>query len=171
MSEIDMASFAGLAFVVSLIVEGLKKAFAATMEKYQKPACIVLAFALGIIVKLTVPGAYESASWPNACLGFLGAGFGAMGVYSGLIKPLKGAGGAAVKAMLIGTTALMLLPGCAIFQRPDKQLVSGVEGYTDVILPEYEAYVEADARLNQNDKQIRKNSSAGLKRLLDEAKR
>ena len=53
---------------------------------------------------------------------------------------------------------------------PDQQFVKGVEGYTDVILPEYERYINADSRLNEDDKAIRLESSTGLKALIEEAK-
>ena len=48
-------------------------------------------------------------------------------------------------------------------------LVKGVSGYTDVILPEYEAYIKADAKLAEATKKIRLDSAAGLRRLLEAA--
>lgn len=47
----------------------------------------------------------------------------------------------------------------------------GVQGYADVILPEYEKYVDSDPGLKPDTKKIRKDSAAGLRRLLAEEKK
>lgn len=71
-----------------------------------------------------------------------------------------------MKTLLFVLTVLCLVAGCS----PDQAFVKGVEGYTDVILPEYEKYVDNDSRLNANDKKIRKDSAKGLRALIKEAK-
>jgi hypothetical protein len=67
--------------------------------------------------------------------------------------------------------ALCTASGCSLFQSSNATLVSGVEGYANAILPEYERYVDNDLTLDAASKRIRKNSSIGLKKLLEEAKK
>ena len=66
--------------------------------------------------------------------------------------------------VLIAIVLVGLMVGCA---SPDPLLVKGVSGYTDVILPEYEAYIKADPKLSDTTKKIRLDSAAGLRRLLE----
>lgn len=74
------------------------------------------------------------------------------------------------KLAVLFVAFIAVLSGCALFRSPDQTLVSGVEGYVSVILPEYEKYVDNDPALDADSKKIRKDSSVGLKRLLEEAK-
>lgn len=73
----------------------------------------------------------------------------------------------------IALTALVLAAlaagGCRCAS--EEAFYRGVRGYADVILPEYEKYVDADPALKPETKKIRKDSAAGLRRLLAEEKK
>ena len=71
-----------------------------------------------------------------------------------------------MRSMLFAALVLLSAAGCCA---PDAAFVKAADGYADAILPEYEAYVKADATLSESTKKIRLDSAAGLRRLLEAA--
>ncbi len=70
------------------------------------------------------------------------------------------------------TVALTLLvgSGCTtLFGSVNKEFAEASTGYADVVLPEYEAYLDADGSLSEDDRRIRKNSAKGWRELIDDA--
>jgi len=77
-----------------------------------------------------------------------------------------------------------LLGGCSLFTSANQNFVSGVEGYADVILPEYEAYLDRDGqevkcpkcgnvvppKLSKETVELRKDTSSKFKALIQEYK-
>lgn len=70
--------------------------------------------------------------------------------------------------MLVVTGAVIALVGCAGL---NKQFVAGIDGYAQVILPEYRAYVDKDTSLSPSTKKIRVESADGMRALIDEAQK
>jgi hypothetical protein len=62
--------------------------------------------------------------------------------------------------------AFLALGGCSLNQ----DFVRGVDGYSSVILPEYEEYVKQDPRLDANSKRIRLQTSERFQKLIEEAR-
>lgn len=61
----------------------------------------------------------------------------------------------------------IVINGCSNL---NKQFVGSVDGYTQVILPEYEEYVENDPNLIEDTKRIRIQTANEFQALVDEAK-
>ncbi len=74
---------------------------------------------------------------------------------------------------LAATAVLGLFCGsCALFDSPSEAFIDGVDQYAvqSGLLDEYVRYVDADPDLAERSKDIRKETAAGLRRLLDQAK-
>jgi len=63
--------------------------------------------------------------------------------------------------------ASLTAAGCSV----NVAFVKAVEGYADAILPEYEAYVNADPRLDPDTRRIRLQTAQRFRLLVDEAKK
>ena len=68
-----------------------------------------------------------------------------------------------MKRMVLAVVVVLLLTGCM----PNRAFVSAVDMHTAVILPEYRAYVAADATLDETSKRIRLESADALRALID----
>jgi hypothetical protein len=64
------------------------------------------------------------------------------------------------------------MTGCALFHKPDAALVAGVDAglNSSKLLDQYDAYVDADTKLTDDSKKIRKKTSADLRKLIADAK-
>jgi hypothetical protein len=72
-----------------------------------------------------------------------------------------------MRRALVGTVvALLLCAGCSI----NREFVYAVDTSWSVIGPEYTAYVDADPRLDETSKAIRKRTAETLTRLIEKAK-
>lgn len=69
-----------------------------------------------------------------------------------------------MKHIIACACLLALTTGCL-----NKQFVKAVDGYTQVILPEYKAYVDGDKTITDETKRIRKQTAEKLQDLVDEA--
>ena len=65
------------------------------------------------------------------------------------------------------------MTGCALFQSPNKALVAGMDAGLNQsgLLAEYDKYVDADPKLKDGDKKIRHDTAAGLRKLVEDAKK
>ena len=61
----------------------------------------------------------------------------------------------------------LCMTGCSL----NKSFVKGVDGYTQVILPEYKSYIQKDSTLSTKDKEIRTQTAVRFQALVDEAKK
>jgi len=61
----------------------------------------------------------------------------------------------------------MACMGCSV----NKQFVGAVDGYSQVILPEYKSYIQKDSTLSQDTKRIRTQSADKFQALVDHAKK
>lgn len=61
--ESDLASFAGLAFVIPMLVGVLKKLFSKWIAGREPMLCVVLTYLIGVTAKRTVPGAFGGVGW------------------------------------------------------------------------------------------------------------
>ena len=52
----------------------------------------------------------------------------------------------------------------------DQKFVNAVDGYTQTILPEYSAYIQADPNLSDDTKRIRTQSAEKFQQMIDDAK-
>lgn len=66
---------------------------------------------------------------------------------------------------------MFLSVGMASCKSPEKAFVDGVDGYSTVILEEYDTYLKADTKLSEETKKIRLATSAGLRSLIETAKK
>lgn len=73
------------------------------------------------------------------------------------------------KWALVLVASAVLLSGCGV----NEAFVSGVDEYANRsgLLDEYDRYIDADPKLSGDTKKIRKNTSRGLRRLIEEAKK
>ncbi len=76
-----------------------------------------------------------------------------------------------MKYLFVVLVCIVALTGLAGCQQPSASFVSAVDGHTAVILPEYKAYVAADAKLTDTDKDIRTKSADALVELIETAKK
>lgn len=65
-----------------------------------------------------------------------------------------------------GLAGLILVSGCSVNQ----DFVRAVDGYTKVILPEYQDYIKNDPKLSTDTKRIRIQSAEKFQELVDNAK-
>jgi len=86
-------------------------------------------------------------------------------VYRRGASVLKAAGKTSVMFVLLIFFAIALI-GCT----PNAQFVKAVDQHTRVILPEYRAYVAADANLDATSRRIRTESAAALEDLIQTAR-
>jgi len=75
-----------------------------------------------------------------------------------------------MRRLVVTCVFLMFLCLCVSSCALNKDFVVGVDGYTQVILPEYKAYVEKDPALSQESKRIRTQTADRFQKLVDEAK-
>ncbi|OPX20562.1 MAG: hypothetical protein BZ151_03200 [Desulfobacca sp. 4484_104] len=68
--------------------------------------------------------------------------------------------------VILWVGGLLLLGGCSVNQ----DFVRGVDGYTQIILPEYKAYIAKDPQLSPDTKRIRLQSADKFQQLVDDAK-
>lgn len=61
--ESDLASFAGLAFIIPVLVSTLKRLATKWIDGREPMVCVVLTYAIGVIAKKTVPGAFGGVGW------------------------------------------------------------------------------------------------------------
>lgn len=66
----------------------------------------------------------------------------------------------------LAIVALLALGGCSLNQ----DFVRGVDGYSGVILPEYEEYVKQDPKLDDDSRRIRLQTSERFRKLVQEAR-
>lgn len=89
--ETDLASFAGLALVIPMLIGGLKKLWPDWITGKEPHICLALTYALGVVSKLTVPGAFGGVSWPVVLLGLFFTAIGASQVHDFFVnKVVKG---------------------------------------------------------------------------------
>lgn len=62
------------------------------------------------------------------------------------------------------------LSGCCLFTSANQTFVKGVDGYAQVILPEYEKYLDADPNLKPESKKLRKETAQKFRALIEEEK-
>lgn len=70
-----------------------------------------------------------------------------------------------MKMLLVLFVPAFLLVGCCVNERP--LVAKSIEPLTNVILPEYEAYVAADLKLNENEAGISDELKVQRKRTKD----
>lgn len=72
--------------------------------------------------------------------------------------------------MALAVTLAILTAGCCGVTSREKAFYDGVKDYTvdSGMLSEYEKYVDADPALKPETKKIRKDTSKGLRALIDE---
>jgi len=61
--ESDLASFAGLAFVIPILVGTLKKLFRTLVDGREPLICFGLTYAIGLTAKKTIPHAFGGVGW------------------------------------------------------------------------------------------------------------
>jgi len=61
--DVDVATLGGLALVLPMIVGGIKILWTDWVKGKEPTLCFGLSYLIGVAVKLTVPGAYESLGW------------------------------------------------------------------------------------------------------------
>ncbi|MBI2933234.1 MAG: hypothetical protein HYY16_16435 [Planctomycetes bacterium] len=71
------------------------------------------------------------------------------------------------KAFVIAWLALGLSVGCST----NGGFVQAVDGYAQVVLPEYRRYVQADPKLDEDSRRIRLQTADRFQQLIEEAKR
>ena len=72
-----------------------------------------------------------------------------------------------MRVIFLGFILITCMGCCSV----NKQFVKAVDGYTQVILPEYKTYIERDSILSMDTKRIRTQSADKFQALLDEAKK
>ncbi|MBW1916590.1 MAG: hypothetical protein JRI57_01005 [Deltaproteobacteria bacterium] len=68
--------------------------------------------------------------------------------------------------VILALWGLVLIGGCSVNQ----DFVRAVDGYTRVILPEYQDYVKQDPQLGPDTKRIRLQTADKFQQLVDEAR-
>ncbi|MBW1985908.1 MAG: hypothetical protein JRI50_01555 [Deltaproteobacteria bacterium] len=68
--------------------------------------------------------------------------------------------------VILALWGLVLIGGCSVNQ----DFVRAVDGYTRVILPEYQDYVKQDPQLSPDTKRIRLQTADKFQQLVDEAR-
>jgi hypothetical protein len=76
-----------------------------------------------------------------------------------------------MRKLLAALACAAALSASACSSARERAFADGVEAYAATILPEYERYVDADPALKPETKRIRKETAAGLRRLVAEEKR
>ncbi|MFP3867729.1 MAG: hypothetical protein ACLFUU_06170 [Desulfobacteraceae bacterium] len=68
--------------------------------------------------------------------------------------------------VILSLWGLVFLGGCSVNQ----DFVRAVDGYTNVILPEYQHYIAKDPQLSPDTKRIRIQAANKFQQLVDDAK-
>lgn len=88
--EADLASFAGLAIVVPLIVGALKRLFKTWVSGKEPMICLVVTYIIGVTAKLTIKEAFPGVGWLMLLVGLLIVAATAGTVHDKLLNPLLG---------------------------------------------------------------------------------
>lgn len=89
--ESDLASFAGLALIVPMLVGALKKLFTAWIAGREPMLAVCLTYIIGITAKFTIPHAFGGVGWLTLAVGLLLTAVVSMSVHDTLVnKVLKG---------------------------------------------------------------------------------
>jgi len=70
-----------------------------------------------------------------------------------------------VKRVLVSISLSVFILGCSL----NSEFVKAVEGYANVVLPEYRTYIEKDTNLDDNTKRIRIQTADKFQELIDDA--
>ncbi len=84
--ESDLATFAGLALVIPMLVGALKKLWPAWVKGKEAHLALISTLAIGIATKLTVPGAFGGVGWVTLILGLIFTAVGSMVVHDQVIN-------------------------------------------------------------------------------------
>jgi predicted Na+-dependent transporter len=92
--ESDLASFAGLAIVIPLVIGAVKKLFPAWIAGKEPMLALVAAYVIGFTAKLTIPHAFGSVGWLTLGIGLLLVAVAAAGIHDTIInRVIKGKDG------------------------------------------------------------------------------
>jgi hypothetical protein len=69
--ESDLASFAGLAVVIPMLVGVIKGLFKQWITGREPMLCVALTFLVGIVAKQTIPGAFGGVGWLTLLISLL----------------------------------------------------------------------------------------------------
>ena len=76
-SQWTIMTYPGVSAVVIMLIGGLKKLFPAWIDKKEPVLGLAFSVILGVLAKLTVPGAFEGVQWVPHFVGLIMAAFGA----------------------------------------------------------------------------------------------
>lgn len=176
MTQLDLATYTGIGAIVVALVSGAKLVFKALVKGREPRIAFFLILAIGVAAKLTVAGAFADVSWLAHVLSLLMTSFGAKLTHDHLINEVaKGVRTSApvslihsgnVTKLLAICLIPLLLVSCCVPPVAARQAAEEIgDSHRDVI-PEYVAYVNADAKLTADQKDRRIKLAQSLDRLV-----
>ncbi|MGI0150064.1 MAG: hypothetical protein ACREDF_11115 [Thermoplasmata archaeon] len=155
-----LVSYTGIVAAVVMLVGFGKKLFPAWVKGKEPHLGLGLSVAIGVLSKLTIPGAFKDVHWMTHVIALVGAAFGAKLTHDHIINEIVK--GKAVKILLVSILSFSLIGCCS--SPAAKQAVVEIQDTHKIILPEYRTLVDK-SDMKPDEKDRRKKLADSLERL------
>lgn len=164
MDQWDLVTYAGISAAVVMLVGFAKKLFPAAVSGKEPHVSLGLSVLVGVVSKLTIPGAFDKVHWMTHLISLIGVAFGAKMIHDHLVNEVvKGRTSDAAKLLAISILTLCMM-SCGSSPAA-RQAAREVEETQKIVLPEYRTYVEKDPALVPDQKDRRRKLVESLERL------
>ena len=198
--NVDVLTYTGLIALLPFLVEGFKMLAKTFFTGKENWTCVVLAFAIGVPVKIAIPTAYNNTAgiigWVTALVCLFLSAIAAMTVHDKVLAGMLGwqktgdgpppsTGGSApqggsqsgrVRGSLLLAVVFALALGASAMSCSNagtKTLATGIEAETTQVFKEYSDYVidgKPLPKFSDADKDLRRDQLRKIQALIDQGK-